>query len=199
MREESCLKCCWVTSSSAMCGGVTRTLRHSCLQYGQRPPIGRSFDCQQPQASWGTASQVPTRTTSLQPGMTTSWWVGSCLLWLQPPAGCSIIAMRSSSVATVGAGTGSRRRRHLPPASASPPPTHRATLLLMLPQVIRASKDLEWILEAYLGAQGKGLHEKCTSVQHCIPKVRRWAGRWLRRRQPPGALAAFAEVRGPSA
>lgn len=38
-------------------------------------------------------------------------------------------------------------------------------------QVIRASKDLEYILEAYLGAQGKGLHEKCTSVQRFIPQV----------------------------
>lgn len=38
--------------------------------------------------------------------------------------------------------------------------------------VIRASKDLEFILEAYLGAQGKGLHEKCTSVQHVLPPVR---------------------------
>ncbi|EFN58592.1 hypothetical protein CHLNCDRAFT_50396 [Chlorella variabilis] len=36
--------------------------------------------------------------------------------------------------------------------------------------VIRASKDLEYILEAYLGAQGKGLHEKCTSVQRFIPQ-----------------------------
>lgn len=36
--------------------------------------------------------------------------------------------------------------------------------------VIRASKDLEYILEAYLGARGKGLHEKCTSVQHLVPK-----------------------------
>ncbi|KAL4440656.1 hypothetical protein ABPG77_000365 [Micractinium sp. CCAP 211/92] len=36
--------------------------------------------------------------------------------------------------------------------------------------VIRASKDLEYVLEAYLGAQGKGLHEKCTSVQSVIPQ-----------------------------
>ena len=49
------------------------------------------------------------------------------------------------------------------------------TALVAALQVIRASKDLEWILEAYLGAHGKGLHEKCTSVQHCIPKVRRVA------------------------
>jgi hypothetical protein len=40
-------------------------------------------------------------------------------------------------------------------------------------QVIRASKDLEWILEAYLGAQGKGLHEKCTSVGRFLNPVRR--------------------------
>ncbi|KAL4457561.1 hypothetical protein ABPG75_012426 [Micractinium tetrahymenae] len=35
--------------------------------------------------------------------------------------------------------------------------------------VIRASKDLEHVLEVCLGAQGKGLHEKCTSVQGVIP------------------------------
>ncbi|PSC72633.1 hypothetical protein C2E20_3848 [Micractinium conductrix] len=34
--------------------------------------------------------------------------------------------------------------------------------------VIRSSKDLEYILEAYLGAQGKGLHEKCSSVQQYL-------------------------------
>jgi len=39
-------------------------------------------------------------------------------------------------------------------------------------QVIRASKDLEFILETYLGAQGKGLHEKCTSVQRFLSPVR---------------------------
>lgn len=36
--------------------------------------------------------------------------------------------------------------------------------------VIRAAKELEGILEAYLGAHGKGLHEKCTSVQNVIPQ-----------------------------
>lgn len=36
--------------------------------------------------------------------------------------------------------------------------------------VIRASKDLEYILEAYLGGSGKGLHEKCTSVQRLLPQ-----------------------------
>ena len=38
------------------------------------------------------------------------------------------------------------------------------------------------MLENSLGAQGKGLHEKCTSVQHLISKVRRdllRGHRWL--------------------
>ncbi|GAB4819559.1 hypothetical protein N2152v2_006605 [Parachlorella kessleri] len=36
--------------------------------------------------------------------------------------------------------------------------------------VIRSSKELEHVLEACFGAQGKGLHEKVTSVQHLLPQ-----------------------------
>ena len=76
-----------------------------------------------------------------------------------------------------------RRSRRRPPTPARQLRQHRAlsrpnerfTRLWTLPpvQVIRASKDLEWILEAYLGAQGKGLHEKCTSVGRFLNPVRR--------------------------
>lgn len=44
--------------------------------------------------------------------------------------------------------------------------------------VLAASKKLESLL-MYLGAQGRGLHEKCTSVEHVLPADIVWAIRFV--------------------
>lgn len=39
--------------------------------------------------------------------------------------------------------------------------------------VIRVSKELEWVLESYFAASGKGLHEKISSAQGLPPQLER--------------------------
>lgn len=44
--------------------------------------------------------------------------------------------------------------------------------------VLAASKKLESLL-MFLGAQGRGLHEKCTSLEHVLPEDIVWAIRFV--------------------
>jgi len=43
--------------------------------------------------------------------------------------------------------------------------------------VIRAAKELEWLLDTHFGAYGKGLHEKVRSPLNTIRRLRRGPGR----------------------